>query len=106
MTDTEIERLAIDIYGWRNQLIKAMEEAAELIQAIAKHQTAKPEDDVEAAILDEAVLEEAADMEIMLDQIKLIYYLGAERIASFRKYKLERLAKRLSEVRPCNTTDS
>ena len=108
MTGTEIERLAIDLYGHRNQLIKATEEASELIQAIAKLWTAKPRDDAEAAVLDEAVLEEAADMEIMLDQIKLIFYLGAERIASYKAYKLTRLEKRLREMEAgsCNTTDS
>lgn len=106
MTEMGVEQKAINTYGWRNQLIKAMEEAAELIQAIAKTQTAKPSTDEEAEKLYEAVLEEAADMEIMLDQIKLICYHGAERVKAYKTYKLERLERRLREAESCNTTDS
>ena len=106
MTEMGVEQKAINIYGWQNQLIKAMEEAAELIQAIAKTQTTKPSSDEEAEKLYEAVLEEAADMEIMLDQIKLICYHGAERVQAYKTYKLERLERRLREAGSCNTTDS
>ena len=106
MTGTEIERLAIHTYGAPKQLIKAMEEASELIQAIAKERTTNPASLEEAWRQIEAIMEEAADMEIMLDQIKLIYYQGAERVATYKAYKLKRLEKRLQEARPCNTTDS
>lgn len=104
MTGTEIERLAIHTYGAPKQLIKAMEEASELIQAIAKTASHTCLEEEWQQI--EAIMEEAADMEIMLDQIKLIYYQGAERVATYKAYKLKRLEKRLQEARPCNTTDS
>ena len=96
MTARGIERQAVAHYGPAHQLVKTQEELGELIQAIAKLQNA--ENAAEAEALAERVLEEAADVSIMLDQLKLIIPLGTSRMDAWKKSKLSRLAKRLEEA--------
>lgn len=83
MTARGIERQAVARYGPAHQLVKTQEELGELIQAIAKLQNA--ENAAEAEALAERVLEEAADVSIMLDQLKLIIPLGTSRMDAWKK---------------------
>lgn len=96
MTARGIERQAVARYGPAHQLVKTQEELGELIQAIAKLQNA--ENAAEAEALAERVLEEATDVSIMLDQLKLIIPLGTSRMDAWKKSKLSRLAGRLEEA--------
>ena len=64
----DIYKLAIDTYGCDNQLNRAIEEMAELIQAIIKIR--RYPDDFTAKI---DLAEEIADVAIMLEQLILIY---------------------------------
>ena len=70
---------AINSYGNASQKVKAIEEMAELTQAISK------------SLLDNKnnVEEEIADVEIMLTQLKIMYSLND--IENWRNYKLKRL---------------
>ena len=76
-----IYKKAIEKFGADNQKRIAQEELAELIQAISKDCRNKKHN----------VEEEIADVEIILNQLKLIY--DAQKINKWRLYKLERLEK-------------
>lgn len=92
-----IEQRAIDHYGRAHQLIKATEELGELTQAIARLLTTKAYNrPMHKAIVDH-LLQEVADVEVMLDQIKLLFPDGATRVHSWKIYKLARLDQRMDE---------
>lgn len=80
MKNSEIIRIA-SFYGGRRQQIKAMEELAELIQALAKYSIGQPKDDI---------VEEIADVEIMLEQLKFLLSISDEEIDTMKKYKIRR----------------
>lgn len=71
-----IHQQALEHYGIENQENKAIEEMAELIQAICKQTN---------------IAEEIADCQIMIDQLKIIY----PHWKDFEKMKLERLSERM-----------
>lgn len=64
---TKILKAAIAHFGEERQLSKAVEESAELIQAILKYK----EDNENHKLIDH-LCEEIADVEVMLEQLKLI----------------------------------
>lgn len=70
---------AIDYYGVRHQEEKTIEECSELIQALVKDIHGK-EHNVE---------EEIADVEIVLEQLKLVF--DVKKIDSFKKKKIDKL---------------
>ncbi len=88
----------IDEYGWESQADNVIEEAAELIHAICKHKQKAAKGEFGGKRLD-AVIEEMADMQIALDQAKLIYCgesPGAEHaFEETKRRKLEKLAAKL-----------
>ena len=68
MADRERKLLfLIDHYGTLNQKLIAIEEMAELQKAIVKDIRQRNEESVEAAI------EEIADVQVMLEQLKMIF---------------------------------
>lgn len=80
MTENEILHVAIRAFGEKAQEEVAMEECAELIQAIThKHRGRKNN-----------ISEEIADVEIMLEQLKIINDCREE-AAEIRKKKIRRL---------------
>ena len=93
MKKFEVNRLyemAIKKWGADSQIAKAVEECAELIVALAKNDSI------------DAILEEMADVEIILAQLKLIYnynfqltYPYASKFHTIKEQKLLRLKKRL-----------
>lgn len=86
---TAIERKAIEVYTKENQVIKTLEEIGELAQALSKWllcQSSFPPPE-----LKKNVKEEIADVQIMLDQLKMIF--GSTLIVE--DAKLTRLAGRL-----------
>ena len=91
----EIEREALGHYGASHQLLKLTEEAAELVQAVAKLELGCTEPDENYTRLINHVFEEAADMEIMLDQLKLMFLSGEALVEGWKTYKLRRLDARL-----------
>lgn len=83
---------AIDTYGATTQQDKLIEEMSELMKAILKlRYCTKP---YELRILQDAVNEEMADVEIMLLQMKMIFNNWHE-VDQQRIEKLERLRRRL-----------
>jgi len=102
---SKVYKRAIEAWGIGPQLLMVVEEMAELAKAILK--LARSHEGKEAqAIM--SVMEEAADVEIMLEQLRLIllHVSGTERpmradlqldmgVDSIKAQKLERLAVRL-----------
>lgn len=98
-------RRAIESWGIGPQLLMVVEEMSELAKAILKLARAKDGKEAEAIM---SVMEEAADVEIMLEQLRIILLRisSAERpmradmqldmgVDSIKAQKLERLAVRL-----------
>ena len=83
---------AVAQYG-DQQLVKACEELGELTQALCKLYLGG---DWSEAAVDHAV-EEIADVEIMLGQVRMILEVDPVREAAWRQRKLQRLAERLAE---------
>lgn len=78
---------AVYTYGKTAQLIMAMEEMSELVQALSK--------DIRGKTDIENIAEEIADVEIMLAQLKIIFDCK-DRVNSKRCRKISRLEERLN----------
>ena len=80
MTDLEILTTAIRTFGEKAQEDVAIEECSELIQAISHKHRGREHN----------IPEEIADVEIMLEQLKIINNCAKE-VAEIHKQKIERL---------------
>ena len=85
---TILER-AIETYGKDMQLNVAVEELSELIKEICKYKRGEGNLD--------NIIEEMADCQIMLSQLRIIFGIKLDDISRVKWEKLERLAKRLDE---------
>ena len=90
MEREDLYRAAIDKYGAVMQKIVAIEEMAELIQAICKDLRGKLD------LLN--VVEEMADVRIMLEQMEIMFNC-AEAIPPAMDIKLQRLGKLISAAK-------
>lgn len=88
MNRTEILQKAIDSYGPAMQEDICIEEMSELTKAIIKD---RRNEDMAASDRINQIREEIADVQIMLDQMRLIYGDTADQ----ENFKVERLEKRL-----------
>lgn len=90
-------KAAIDKYGNDSQLAVAQEECAELIQAISKLNRAGSSDHpgrtAKAAMNN--LMEETADVGIMLDQIRIMF--PSKAYDAIRAQKIARLQKRMEK---------
>lgn len=84
MTEPQILNAAIKTFGEKAQEDVAIEECSELIQAISHKQRGREHN----------IAEEIADVEIMLEQLKIINNC-AEEVAAIHKEKVERLFNRV-----------
>lgn len=90
--DRYILEKAVETYGTESQVDMAIEEMSELTKALLKYRRAlKGNTDISVSKAHSDILEEIADVEIMLDQMKIIY---GEPICE-RKHKIDRLKERL-----------
>lgn len=98
-SDRAVLKAAIDKYGQYNQLAQTQEECAELIQAISKlnraGRTDHPGRATKAALIH--LMEETADVQIMLDQIRIM--LPSRAYDTIRTQKIARLEKRINQKR-------
>lgn len=85
MTSEEIYQKAWDLWGANSQMIKMIEEMSELTTELCYELYDK------GSV--KAIMEELADVEIMLNQMKVIF----PSIEAIKKKKLERLALRVVE---------
>lgn len=94
MTPKETMQLAIDSYGRVNQVIKTVEELSELSQALCKILTSKFTDDNSEIF--ENIFEEMADVEIMLEQCKMMFKFKCDKdVSEWKHDKVKRLERRL-----------
>ena len=94
--DNEILNKIIAAYGIDSQMDMAIEEMAELTKALLKFRRAGKAEETSTRVMSdilENVMEEMADVQIMLDQLYLIF---GEPVSQ-RKFKLERMKIRLKE---------
>jgi len=89
----EIFKKSIEIYGKDAQCRQAMEECAELIQAINKC-LRYPNDDFKVTNL----IEEIADVKIMLFQLKEMFEISNSTIDYFVNFKADRESRRIEEL--------
>lgn len=96
----ELETLleAVRVYGADRQQIKAVEELSELAQALCKYTGEDIDDAAEAQLLIDHIAEEMADVEIMLEQLRIILGNHA-RVDAWQHEKLARLAVRLERAK-------
>ena len=88
---------AIETFGADNQVLKAMEEMGELIQAIVKARITR--NDARRAAAIDHVCEEIADVRLTLDQLCMI--LGTEeRVGQWEYAKMARLREKIDATRP------
>ena len=94
MEKEQIYKKAIIAWGIHAQLDMAVEECAELIKAIQKRKRI-----TDMPMLVDSILEEMADVEIMLEQLKVIYdysdIVSKSRFEQLKEFKLKRLLERL-----------
>lgn len=87
----DIYKLAIDTFGEQSQIDQAIEEMAELIQALQKLRRYKASDKLIFSVIDEI-----ADVANMIEQLSRIF--GSARIEQVREKKLKRLRGRIKRV--------
>lgn len=86
---TDTYKQAIETYGVRAQKLMAIEEISELTKEICK--------DFRGKLDREHLIEEMADVLIMLDQMLLLYKISGEEVGLMRIKKVERLKERLEK---------
>lgn len=83
-------------YGVKHQLGIAMEECAELIQAVSKMN--RTDGDAEDYMKSKLHLEEEiADVIVCINQLKSIYNISDSRISELANYKINRQRERMSD---------
>ena len=82
-------KAAIKHYGHASQVLKTFEECGELLNALAKYYTDPPRS------TKEDVIEELADVSIMIDQMALEF--GLSEFLAERAYKIKRLKERIQK---------
>lgn len=86
MDEKFVYQKAISVHGEVHQMRKAQEECGELVAAINQY--------LDFRIDDNALASEVADVEIMIEQMRII--LGEEKINAAKAYKINRLIKMMN----------
>ena len=82
---------AIQTFGKNTQIVVAIEEMSELTKALTKK--------LRGSQNLNSIIEEIADVEIMLDQLKLMSCVFTD-VKNERDFKVQRLAERIKEAAP------
>ncbi len=85
----DIYHRALKAWGKNPQMLQVIEEMSELIKEILKNVN-RGKDNISD------IIEETADVEIMLEQLKCCYNIKQE-VEDYKKQKLLKIAKRLDE---------
>ena len=89
MSDMDLYQRAIRVWGKEPQMLQVIEEMSELTKEILKNVNRR-KDNIDALI------EETADVEIMLAQLKCCYNIGKE-VDAYKTDKLKLIEKRLDD---------
>lgn len=94
----ELKKVA-DYYGYEEQSNQLIEECAELIQALSKYHRAsgkgQPIADYQKTTVLDNIIEEIADVEVMLEQIKYLLNISEDDISAVIQAKTIRQKKRM-----------
>ena len=82
-------------YGYEAQSNQLVEECAELIQAVSKYRRAVAKGEDEKLIALGNLIEEIADVEIMLEQIKYLLKIPEEDLIAYKQFKVNRTKERI-----------
>lgn len=89
MSYPEVLRAAVDRFGEDSQRLKAAEECAELAAALLQQGFRPGTESIDR------VIEEIADVQIMLDQLRILY--DPQAIDEWIEAKIARLERRIAE---------
>ena len=96
----ELKQIA-DYYGWDAQSNMLIEECAELIQAVNKYKRAngsgQPMAEYHSSLVFDNLIEEIADVEIMLEQIKHLLKVPEEEIHTTKVFKIIRTKEKMAK---------
>ena len=81
-------------YGYEEQSGQLVEECAELIQAVSKFRRVG-EDINKREVAFNNLVEEIADVEVMLEQIKVLLGIHPEDLTAVKQYKVNRTMERI-----------
>ena len=96
MSDLREQNLAnAEYFGYEAQSNQLVEECAELIQAVSKYRRAAAKDEDEKLIALSNLVEEIADVEIMIEQIKHLLQIQDEDILALKQFKINRTKERI-----------
>lgn len=91
-------------YGYEAQSNQLVEECAELIQAVNKYRRVEtglgqPVAEDKKAIARDNLVEEIADVELMLEQVKYLLQIPEEEILAVKTFKVNRTRERMESSR-------
>ena len=97
---SELNKETAKHYGYEAQSNQLVEECAELIQAVNKFRRSgaiagKPIVDYESLVALENLIEEIADVEIMLEQIKYLLQIPEDELDAVKLFKVNRTRERM-----------
>lgn len=98
---SELNKETAKYYGYEVQSNQLVEECAELIQAISKYRRAtagggQPLADYKRTVVLENLIEEIADVEIMLEQIKYLLQIPEDELEAVKIFKVKRTRERMA----------
>lgn len=99
---SELNKETAKYYGYEAQSNQLVEECAELIQAVSKYRRAvaglgQPIAEEKKAVALENLIEEIADVEIMLEQVKYLLQIPEEELDAVKLYKVNRTRERITQ---------
>lgn len=95
----DLNRKVADFYGYEAQSNQLVEECAELIQAVNKYRRARGLGQATPVVFMEAkdnLIEEIADVEVMLDQIKYLLKVHEVDVVAVKDRKMSRTLERMN----------
>lgn len=98
---SEMNKETAKYYGYEAQSNQLVEECAELIQAVNKYRRAvigvgQPVAKEKQVVALENLIEEIADVELMLEQVKYLLQIPEEELDAVKLYKVNRTKERIS----------
>lgn len=99
----ELNKETAKHYGYEAQSNQLVEECAELIQAVSKYRRAttgagQPTAGYKKTVALENLIEEIADVEIMLEQIKYLLQIPEDRLEAVKLFKVNRTRERIRQA--------
>ena len=98
----DLQKIA-EHYGYEAQSNQLVEECAELIQAVSKYRRTSAKEPVTLELANKQrialdnLVEEIADVEIMLEQVKYLLQIPEEDIQAVKVFKVNRTKERIEE---------